>query len=98
MVVGGGALTKSRRKVWNSVPDEAVESLEAIVLLMMFTFNASWMAMPAPSHPATLLTMMLLVRSTEYQFSGLFGKRETSVPLMAWRRIPPPEPESAALP
>src|SRR5262252_6418960 len=38
-----------------SAPDEASESLCAMVLLVMFTFNASCSEMPAPSQPAILL-------------------------------------------
>ena len=53
--------------VLNSTPEEAVVSLEAIVLLMMFTLSASSSEIPAPSQPATLLVMMLFVTSTEYQ-------------------------------
>src|ERR1700736_6245418 len=75
---------------------------------MMFTFNASSREMPAPSHPATLLTMMLLVTVAEYHgdldpMPGNvtlllpFGKLITSEPLRCCRRSPPPLPLSAAL-
>src|ERR1700739_756531 len=45
-------------------PDVARESLCAMVLLTMFTFKASCSEIPAPSQPATLLTIMLLVMAT----------------------------------
>ena len=48
--------------VLKSTPDEAVVSLDMIVLLMMFTSSASSSEIPAPSQPATLLTMMLFVK------------------------------------
>jgi hypothetical protein len=38
-----------------------------MVLLTMFTFNASCNDIPAPSQPAILLTMMLLVMVTLFQ-------------------------------
>ncbi len=60
-------LAKGAPIVLKSTPDEAVLSLDMIVLLMMFTFNASSSETPAPSQPATLLTMMLLVTVTEFQ-------------------------------
>src|SRR5467141_5262395 len=69
-----------------------------IVLLRMFTANASSSEIPAPSHPATLLAMMLLVTSIEYHLEGCEGKVVTSVPLTPWKRMPPPLPLSAALP
>ena len=46
-------------------------SLETIVLLMKFTARESSRPTPPPSHPATLLAMMLLVTLTEYQFCGV---------------------------
>src|SRR2546430_17688917 len=80
------------------MPEEAVVSLDAIVLLMMFTFNESWSEIPAPSQPATLLLMMLLVTLTAYQLAGIVGKVSTSVPLAPLKARPPPLPLSAALP
>ena len=65
-----------------------MESLEAIVLLMKFTTSESFSDTPAPSQPATLLVMMLLVTLTEYQRDGLFGKAATSEPLTPWNRMP----------
>src|SRR4029077_4603789 len=53
-------LAKGAPMVLNSGPAEAVLSFDTIVLLMMLTFNASSSDTPAPSQPATLLTMMLL--------------------------------------
>src|ERR1700741_5687836 len=50
-----------------STPEEARESLLAIVLLTMDTFNASCSEIPPPSQPATLLTIMLLVMETPFQ-------------------------------
>src|SRR5215831_7414759 len=60
-------LANGANRDWKSTPEEAVESLETIVLLMTFTANASCRAMPAPSQPATLLAMMLLVMVTVFQ-------------------------------
>src|SRR5579859_1547131 len=99
-VPGGGdwSLAKRAKYALKSVPDEAVVSLETIVLLVKFTARESSSPTPPPSQPATLLTMMLLVTLTEYQFCGVSGNRVTSVPFTAWKRIPPPEPLSAALP
>ena len=74
----------------------------------MFTASASWSEIPAPSQPATLLAMMLLVTLTVFQgqFARVelehrrdpFGKLSTSVPLTCCNRRPPPLPLSAALP
>ena len=64
--------------VRTATPDEAVESLETIVLLTRFTASESCNDTPPPSQPATLLAMMLLVTLTEYQLTGqdwLHGKR-----------------------
>jgi len=79
--------------VLKSTPDEAVVSLDMTVLLMKSTFNASTSETPAPSQPATLLAMILLVTLTEYHWSGVVGKRTTSPPLTFWqaqaaRRLP----------
>ena len=78
---GGGALACGAPRVLNSTPAEAVVSLATIVLLMKFTFSASWSETPPPSQPATLLVMMLLVTVTPYHSVGVSGKRLTSVPL-----------------
>src|SRR5579871_1276879 len=91
-------LASGAPRVLKSTPDDAVVSLDMIVLLMMLVFRASSNEMPAPSHPATLLTMMLLVRVMSFQRLGEVGKLTTSVPLMFCRRTPPPLPESAELP
>src|SRR5215469_2513992 len=80
-----------------STPDDARLSLWAMVLLRMDTFNASCNEMPAPSQPAILLTMMLLVILTLFQRVGWCGKVETSVPLTWLSRMPPPLPLSAEL-
>ena len=93
-----GALAKGAPRVLNSTPAVAVESFDAIVLFTRLTFSASCSDTPAPSQPATLLVMMLLVTVTPYHRSGRFGKRGTSVPLTPWKRMPPPLPASAALP
>jgi len=69
-----------------STPAEAVVSLEAIVLLIMFTPNESTIEIPAPSQPATLLVMMLLVTVTWNHFNGCVGNVITSLPLMSWKR------------
>src|SRR6267154_479838 len=95
---GPWALARGAPSVLKSTPEEAVVSLDAIVLLMMFTFSASSSEIPAPSQPATLLVMMLLVTVTLYQLLGVVGKASTSPPLMACRRMPPPLPLSAPLP
>src|SRR5580704_15752108 len=54
------------------IPADAVVELETIVLLMMFTFNASTIEIPAPSQPATLSGMR--VRLTRSR-SGDAGRR-----------------------
>src|ERR1700758_5255591 len=53
--------------VSNSTPDEAVLSFDITVLLTKLTARASRKETPAPSQPATLLTMMLFVRLTVFQ-------------------------------
>jgi len=68
-----------------------------MVLLMMDTFVESCSDIPAPSQPATLLTIMLLVMETLFQSAGCVGKVETSVPLTCCIRMPPPLPLSAML-
>ena len=62
--VGPCVLASGAPRVLNSTPEEAVLTLEAIVLLMMSVFNASSSETPPPSQPATLLTMMLFCRVT----------------------------------
>src|SRR4029077_8999298 len=91
-------LARGAPRVLKSTPDEAVVSLDIIVLLMMFTASPSSSEIPAPSQPATLLAMMLLVTCTEYQFPGVFGKATPSDPFTFWKAMPPPLPLSAALP
>src|SRR6266850_8484130 len=102
-------LANGAPSVLNSTPADAVLSLDMIVLLMMFAFNASSREIPAPSQPATLLTMMLLVTVAEYHgerepipgnvtLLAPFGKLITSEPLTCCKRRPPPLPLSAALP
>lgn len=61
--VGAGdwELANGAPRVLKSVPDEAVVSFETIVLLVSVTANASSNDTPAPSQPATLFEMMLLV-------------------------------------
>src|SRR5271165_3878006 len=80
------------------MPAEAVVELETTVLLIKFTFRASSRETPAPSQPATLSAMMLLVIVGEYHWEGIVGKASTSEPFRFWRRRPPPLPDSAALP
>src|SRR5271165_5559658 len=84
--------------VVNRIPAEAVVELETIVLLMMFTFRASTKEIPAPSQPATLSAMMLLVTVGDHHCDGVVGNASTSEPLMFCKRRPPPLPVSAALP
>ena len=67
LLVGDVELASGANSDWSSVPDEAVESLEAIVLFTMLTASASTSETPPPSQPATLLTMMLFVTLTEFQ-------------------------------
>src|SRR5213082_1041929 len=95
---GPDELARGAPIVLNSTPDDAVVSLDMTVLFMTFTANESTSEMPAPSQPATLLAMMLLVTFTEDQFAGVVGKVSTSPPLTDWKRMPPPLPLSAALP
>src|ERR1019366_8677899 len=91
-------LAKGAPMVVNRIPAEAVVELETIVLLMMFAFSASSSEIPAPSQPATLSAMMLLVILGENHWDGVVGKASTSEPFTFWRRRPPPLPDSAALP
>src|SRR5712692_9458668 len=106
LVPGGGTLAKGAPSVLVSTPEDAVESLEIIVLLMMFTAKASCSETPPPSQPATLLAMMLLVKLTEFQIQsagvahhiGPNGKLAISVPLTFWSRMPPPLPHSMIVP
>ena len=96
--VGPGWLATGPPRVLKSTPDEAVLALNEIVLLMMFTLGESTSEIPAPSHPATLSTMMLLVTVTEFHCPGSSGKATMSDPLTAWKPMPPPVPLSAAFP
>src|SRR6516225_7942292 len=91
-------LAKGAPMVLKSTPAEAVLSLDMTVLLMMLTFRASNKEIPAPSQPATLLVMMLLVTSTEFHRAGVVGKLTTSAPLVCCKARPPPLPLSAWLP
>src|SRR4029077_19269499 len=93
-----GALAMGAPRLVVSTPEEARESLEAMVLLMMLTLNASCNEIPAPSQPARLFTMMLLVMVTSCQCCGCDAKVPTSVPLTCCRRMAPPLPLSAELP
>src|SRR5882672_12844027 len=79
--VGPCELASGAPNVLNSTPEDAVVSLDMIVLLMMFTFNESSSEIPAPSQPATLLATILFVNLTEFQTDGVVGKLVTSVPL-----------------
>src|SRR4030088_3050413 len=87
---GGGTFALAAPPVLKSTPAEAVESLEAMVLLMRFTLKASSNPTPPPSHPATLFTMMLLVTVTWCHMPGFVGLRCTSVPFTLCKRRPPP--------
>jgi hypothetical protein len=62
-----GALACGVPMLWVSTPDDAKLSLWAMVLLTMLTFKESCNEIPAPSQPATLLLMMLLVMDTLFQ-------------------------------
>ncbi len=88
-------LASGAPSVLNSMPAEAVVEFDTIVLLMMLTFSASSSEMPAPSQPATLLAMMLLVTFGDHHWDGVVGNATTSEPLMFWKRKPPPLPASA---
>src|SRR5260370_38110200 len=74
---GGGEGALIAPKVLNSTPAEAVVSFEATVLLVNTVLNESCKDTPAPSHPATLFAMMLLVTVMPYQFCGLWRKCAT---------------------
>src|SRR6202165_2758924 len=91
-------LARGAESVLKRTPAEAVVELEMTVLLMKSRFNASSRETPPPSHPATLLAMILLVTVAWYHCLGFVGKATTSVPLTFWNRRPPPLPDSAALP
>src|SRR5215472_3325146 len=91
-------LARGAPSVVNRIPAVAVLELWATVLLIMSTLSESTSEIAAPSHPPTLSAMMLLVRVTPFQFSGLRGKATTSDPLTAWKAIPPPVPASAPFP
>jgi hypothetical protein len=62
-----GALATGVPMLWVRTPEVARVSLLEMVLLMMDTFSESCSEIPAPSQPATLFTMMLLVSETEFQ-------------------------------
>src|SRR5207237_1134191 len=95
--VGPDELASGAPSVLNSTPAEAVVSLEMMVLLMMFATNASCSEIPAPSQPATLSAMMLLVIFTEYQLEGVVGNVITSEPLTLCKRRPPRAPAAQLL-
>src|SRR5216684_5706305 len=95
---GGGVLASGAPIVLNSGPADAVLELKAIVLLTMFTAVESSSEIPAPSQPATLSAMMLLVTVTVFHCLGFVGKETMSEPLTAWKEMPPPLPLSAAFP
>src|SRR6266481_5888994 len=96
--VPAGALATGVPTPWVSTPEVASESLLAMVLLTILTFNESCSDIPPPSQPTMLFTIMLLVIETLFQRDGCPGKEATSVPLTCCRRIPPPLPLSAILP
>src|SRR6266853_4871640 len=96
--VGPCWLAMGAPRVLKSTPEEAVLAFNAIVLLMMFTLGESTSEIPAPSHPATLSTMMLLVSVTEFHCPGSSGKATMSDPLTALKAMPPPVPLSAPFP
>src|SRR5215472_4841209 len=50
---GPWLLASGAPSVLNSTPEDAVVSLDMIVLLMMSTYSASCSEIPAPSQPAT---------------------------------------------
>src|SRR5690348_6391763 len=75
---GGGEAAVGAARALNSTPAEAVVSFDTIVLLMSLTLSESSSDTPAPSHPATLFAMTLLVTVTSYQRSGLRGNAPTS--------------------
>ncbi len=67
-------------------PAEAVLELNAIVLLMMFTWVESSSEIPAPSQPATLSAMMLLVTVTVSSVTsvGSIPHNEVGIDHQAW--------------
>src|SRR5882757_3257162 len=94
---GGGEAASIAPRVLNSTPAEAVVSFEATVLLVNTVLNESCKDTPAPSHPATLFAMMLLVTVMPYQFCGLLRNSATSAPFVCRMLRPPPLPSSALL-
>src|ERR1700761_3164328 len=60
-------LARGANRDWNSGPGGAVASLEAICVFTRLPPTESSSNPPAPSHPAPLLTMMLLVTLAEFQ-------------------------------
>jgi hypothetical protein len=62
-----GALAIGVPMLCVSTPEEARLSLLAMVLLMMATFIESCSDIPAPSQPARLFTIMVLVMETPFQ-------------------------------
>ena len=91
--VPGGVLPNGAPSVLKRGPADAVLELKAIVLLTMFTAVESISEIPAPSQPATLSAMMLLVTVTVFHCLGFVGKATISEPLAAWKAIPPPLPD-----
>src|SRR5262245_12798330 len=75
---GGGVAPSGAPRVLKSTPAEAVVSFDITVLLMNRTRSASCSDTPAPSHPATLFTMMLFVMVTSFQRFASSGKSATS--------------------
>ena len=80
-----GALAAGVPMLCVSTPEVVSESLLEMVLFMMDTFSASRSEIPAPSQPAMLFTIMLLVMETLFQSFGFVLKVETSVPLTCWK-------------
>src|SRR5690242_14261192 len=75
---GPDALASGANNELNRSPEDAVESLDTMVLLLMSTFNASSSDTPPPSQPATLLAMMLLVIWIAFQGEANWKAREPS--------------------
>src|SRR5438477_4378702 len=61
-------------------PAVAVASFDATVLLMIWLFAVLYSEMPPPAQPATLFTMMLLVRPTLHHRFGELELNSTSFP------------------
>ena len=92
-IAPGGALARGAPMLLVSTPDEAGGIVGGDRVVENVHLQRVLKEIPAPSHPATLLAMMLLVmRHAGTSLSGWSAKVDTSVPLTSWSRMPPPLP------